>query len=74
MPASEVLASGPPSDDPEKMEHFVPIAWAKTVSEDQAIDEPGLFSNRNTVCAPKVPAWRATIDRLQRAFLKYDAV
>ena len=56
MPASEALASPPPSDDPEQMEHFGSIAWAETVPEDQAIDEPGLFSNRNMVCAPKVPA------------------
>jgi hypothetical protein len=56
------------------MEHFVPIEWAETVPEDNAIDEPGLFGNRNTVCAPKVPAWQTTIDRLQRAFPKYDSV
>jgi hypothetical protein len=74
VPASEVLASSHAPDDPEKMEHFVPIEWAETVPEDNAIDEPGLFGNRNTVCAPKVLAWQTTIDRLQRAFPKYDAV
>jgi hypothetical protein len=52
----------------------VPIEWAETVPEDNAIDEPGLFGNRNTVCAPKIPKWQTTIDRLQRAFPKYDAV
>ena len=56
MPASDVLASSRPPDDPEKMEHFVPIEWAETVPESNAVDEPGLFGNRNTVCAPKVPA------------------
>lgn len=73
-PASQALASGPPSDDSDKTEHFVPVAWAETVSEDRAINEPGLFSNQNTVCAPKTPKWRTTIDRLQRAFPKYDSI
>ncbi|WP_347265242.1 hypothetical protein [Nitrobacter sp.] len=42
--------------------------------EDNAIDEPGLFGNCNTVCAPKVPVWRTTIERLQRTFPKYNSV
>jgi hypothetical protein len=73
-PASDVLACGQPSHDPDKMEHFVPVEWAETVPEDQAINQPGLFRNRNTVCRPKTSLWRTTIDRLQRAFPKYDAV
>ena len=43
------------------------------MSESNAIDEPGLFGNRNTVCAPKIPKWQTTIDRLQGAFPKYDS-
>ncbi|OJV02715.1 MAG: nuclease [Nitrobacter sp. 62-23] len=74
VPVSDVLASHQLPDDPEKMEHFVAIEWAETVPEDKAINESGLFSNRNTVCAPKIPEWRTTIDRLQRAFPKYDSV
>jgi hypothetical protein len=74
IPASDVLACGQPSDDLEKVEHFVPVEWVETVPEDQAINEPGLFRNRNTVCRPKTALWRTTIDRLQRAFPKYDAV
>ena len=74
VPASDVLASDQPADDPEKMEHFVPIEWAETVPADRAINEPGMFGNRNTVCAPKIPEWRTTIDRLQRVFPKYDSV
>jgi hypothetical protein len=76
LPASEVLADGQVKavTEPDKMEHFVPIEWAETVLEEEAIDEPGLFGNRNTVCAPKVPKWRTTIDRLQRAFPRYDAL
>ena len=76
LPATEVLADGRVKAiaEPDKMEHVVPIEWAETVPEDKAIDEPGLFGNRNTVCAPKVPKWRTTIDRLQWAFPRFDAV
>jgi hypothetical protein len=58
----------------DEMEHFVPVEWAETVPDDQAINEPGLFRDRNTVCRPKTAMWRTTIDRLQRAFSRYDAV
>lgn len=51
-----------------------PHERAETVPEDNAIDEPGLFGNCNTVCAPKVPVWCTTIERLQRAFPKYNSV
>ena len=33
VPASDILATGQPLDDPEKMEHFVPVEWAKTVQK-----------------------------------------
>jgi hypothetical protein len=42
--------------------------------EDNAIDESGLLGNRNTVCAPKIQKWQTTIERLLRAFPRYDAV
>lgn len=76
VPASDVIAGGQldPTADPEKMEYFVPVDWAQTVTEEHAINEPGLFGNRNTVCAPKSPAWRTTIERLRRAFPNYDSI
>ena len=76
VPASDVIAGGQlnPTADPDKMEYFVPIDWAQTVTEDKAINEPGLFGNRNTVCALKTPVWRTTIERLQRAFPNYDSI
>jgi hypothetical protein len=40
LPASDVLSLNQLPDDPEKMEHVVPIEWAETVPEDDAIDEP----------------------------------
>jgi hypothetical protein len=76
IPASELLTDDQykPVVDPDREEHFVPVEWAETVSLDNAINEPGLFGNRNTVCAPKVAKWRSTIDRLQHAFPEYDSV
>lgn len=54
-------------NDPEKMEYFVPVEWAQTVSLANAVDEIGLFGNQNTACAPK-------IERLKQAFPKFDSV
>lgn len=42
VPALDVLTSNQPPEDPEKMEHFVPVEWAETVPEDRAINESGL--------------------------------
>ncbi len=58
----------------EKGEYFVAVEWAQTVSLENAFNEPGLFGNRNTVCAPRVPKWRSTVERLKTAFPKYDTV
>ncbi|HVB16381.1 MAG TPA: hypothetical protein VNF04_07605 [Stellaceae bacterium] len=57
---------------PEKMEYFVPVEWLQTVTLDKAINEIGLFGNQNTVCRPRTPKWRHTIDRLKEAFPHYD--
>lgn len=62
------------ADDPERCEYFVPVEWIDTVSIDQAINDVGLFGNQNTVCAPKTPKWRHTVDRLKLAFPAYDQV
>ena len=58
----------------EKGEYFVAVEWAQTVNLENAVNEPGLFGNRNTVCAPRVPKWRATIERLKTVFPRYDTV
>ncbi|MBN4083166.1 hypothetical protein JYU08_00615 [bacterium AH-315-B06] len=55
-------------NDDEKCEHFVPVKWHHTVSLDNAISEVGLFGNRNTVCKPKTPKWRHTVERLKQYF------
>ena len=54
--------------DPERSEYFVPIEWVATVSETQAVREPGLFGNQNSAAKPKSPEWPATVDRLKAAF------
>ena len=60
------------SEDLERMEYFVPVEWQQTVPLEDAVSEIGLFGNQNTVCAPKTPKWRHTIERLQRAFPHFD--
>jgi hypothetical protein len=59
--------------DPERMEYFVPVDWIQTVPLESAVNEIGLFGNQNTVCAPKTPKWRHTIEHLEKAFPDFDA-
>lgn len=55
-------------EDPEKREYFIPIQWAETRPLNQAVNETGMFGNQNTVCAPKTPKWRHTVERLKEIF------
>ena len=59
------------ADDPDRCEYFVPMKWLQTVPLDQAVDEIGLFGNQNTVCKPRTPKWRTTVERLKAAFSKH---
>jgi hypothetical protein len=72
LPALDVLKGAPIyrqyANDPDRCEYFVPIKWLKTVPLTQAINEIGLFGNQNTVCKPKTPKWRTTVERLRQAF------
>ncbi len=76
-PALDVLSTAEflrtRADDPERAEQFVRIDWLDTVSSEQAIQEVGLFGNQNTVCQPKTPKWRHTIERLKTFFKNWDA-
>jgi len=56
------------ADDPEKAEYFVPVEWLRSVPLAEAINDVGMFGNQNTVCAPKTPGWRTTVDRLKERF------
>lgn len=71
-PALDVLKNGhyhrEQEDDPDRCEYFVPVDWVDAVPVEQAFNEVGLFGNQNTVCKPTTPKWRATVERLKKAF------
>lgn len=52
-------------NDPEKSEYIVLIKWEKTVSQDQAISEIGIFGNQNTICRPSSQKWIFTMKLLK---------
>lgn len=58
-------------NDPDRTEYFVPVEWLHTVPLEQSVQEAGMFGNQNTVCRPKTPAWRMTIERLKEHFPAY---
>jgi hypothetical protein len=60
------------ADDPEKSEYFVKVKWLDTVPASMGLDEVGLFGNQNTVCQPKAPKWRYTVERLKSFFKNWD--
>ncbi len=72
QPALDVLKGGHYHrqflDDPDRCEYFVPVRWIKAVPLKQAVNEIGLFGNQNTVCKPRTPKWRTTVERLRQAF------
>jgi hypothetical protein len=73
-PALEVLKGHYNSGeaDPDRAEYFVPVEWLETVPLEEAIQEVGMFGNTNTVCKPKTPKWRLTVDRLKQKFPKFE--
>lgn len=60
------------ADDPDRCEYFVPVQWLQTVPVGQAVREIGMFGNQNTVCRPRTPKWRSTIERLKEHFPHSD--
>ena len=75
-PALEILEEGHYhrafTDDPDRMEYFVPIRWLDHVPIKKAVYEVGLFGNQNTVCRPRTAKWRSTVDRLKAAFPNHN--
>ena len=59
-------------NDIDRMEYFVPVQWLYTVDIEAAVQEVGMFGNQNTVCKPRTPKWRTTVDRLKTIFSGYD--
>lgn len=53
---------------PSFQEQFVKIRWLATRSEAEAIREPGLFGNQNSVAKPTSESWVATVARLKAVF------
>lgn len=58
-------------DDPALSEYFVRVQWLDTVPEARAVNEVGLFGNQNTVCQPRTPKWRHTVERLKTYFPRW---
>lgn len=73
-PALEVLQANYHRQfhDAARMEYFIPITWLETVPIEGAVREVGMFGNQNTVCRPRDPKWRRTVDRLKDAFPGFD--
>ena len=69
-PALEVLEANYHRQyrDNMRMEYFVPVRWLETVPLDRAVHEVGMFGNQNTVCKPRDPKWRRTVDSLKGVF------
>ena len=59
--------------DPERCEYFVPVRWLETVPLERAAQEIGFFGNQNTVCKPRTPKWRSTVERLKEKFPNFDS-
>jgi hypothetical protein len=75
-PALEVLTANYHrqwANDPEKCEYFIPVKWLQTVSQAQGVQEVGMFGNQNTVCKPRTPLWRTTVERLKTRFPNHGA-
>lgn len=75
-PALDVLKFGQTyrrnAADPDKAEYAVRVQWLDTVTEDKAVWETGFFGNQNTVCQPRTPKWRHTVERLKKYFPNWD--
>ncbi len=75
-PAFELLRDGGKfasrDEDPEQREYAVLVDWLDTLPTGRAFNEIGLFGNQNTVCQPRTPRWRHTVERLKTVFSKWD--
>jgi hypothetical protein len=60
------------ADNAELAEYFVRVKWLDAVPEGRAVNEVGLFGNQNTVCQPKTPKWRHTVERLKSSFSNWN--
>jgi hypothetical protein len=49
-------------EDQLNQSHLVVIV---AIHREAAVNEIGMFGNRNTVCKPMTPKWRPTVNRLR---------
>jgi tetratricopeptide (TPR) repeat protein len=56
------------TEDPEKAEHMVRVAWLQTVPVTEAVREKGLFGNQNSAAKPRTKKWVHTVERLKSRF------
>ncbi|ASK55748.1 hypothetical protein WNA58_001147 [Vibrio cholerae] len=54
------------SDD--DAQYLVPVKWIKTLPQQSAFSEIGLFGNQNTVCKPRAAKWVHTVERLKETW------
>ena len=46
-------------------EYFVLVKWLHTCNESDAVNEVGLFGNKNSIAQPRTPKWEHTVNRLK---------
>ena len=61
------------ANDPDQVRYFVRIQWLDTKPESEAVRELGFFGNQNTVCQPRTPKWKHTVDRLKTHFPRWQS-
>jgi hypothetical protein len=61
-------AMGKHADDPDLSEYLVKVRWLRTVSEENAVWEAGMFANQNTACRLQGDKGEFTIQRLTERF------
>lgn len=74
-PALEVLREGTYHRqyvNSDRAEYFVSVRWLQAVALGDAVREPGMFGNQNTICRPRAANWETTVSRLKILFPTYD--
>lgn len=66
VPITEVATKAINPFDVGYDQYFVGVKWQKAVSVRNAVFEPGLFANQNTVARPKTERWQFTVDFLRQ--------
>ena len=67
VPIAEAATEGNylADSDGENCAWFVPVKWAHTVAEKEAVREVGFFGNQNSIAKPKSEKWEHTVRTLK---------